>query len=322
MSTTSRGSFIQQRSRPAKASHVPPSATESQQYWKVAPGRDAIYWDDCLKGGYICVGWSKFGDLAGVDLETFHERQRRLLLKDRYYTAQGSRQLWTFAHDIRIGAKVIANHGLSEVLGIGTVTGPHYFAKAERDRFPNRLPVKWEDTRIRRVNEKGWFTTLRRLERKTFEAILRSPTKNQLTGSRLPTGEGVARENVQPYLYPDEVNSAEKYLEGATTQVMVNVYERNSGARRHCLAHYGAICQVCRLDFAERYGVLGQGFIHVHHLRQLAKIGKEYEVDPIEDLLPICPNCHAMLHQTTPPLRVNALRRLMGQSTEKLVGDP
>jgi 5-methylcytosine-specific restriction protein A len=56
---------------------------------------------------------------------------------------------------------------------------------------------------------------------------------------------------------------------------------------------------------------LGQGFIHVHHLKELASIAKEYEVDPIKDLRPVCPNCHAMLHQRKPALTISKLRQLL-----------
>ena len=45
------------------------------------------------------------------------------------------------------------------------------------------------------------------------------------------------------------------------------------------------------------YGEFGQGFIHVHHIVPISKIGKEYKIDPIKDLVPVCPNCHAMLHR-------------------------
>ena len=70
-------------------------------------------------------------------------------------------------------------------------------------------------------------------------------------------------------------------------------------ARKKCIEHYGAKCAVsnCGFDFEKLYGDIGKGFIHVHHLTQLSDIGQGYEVDPIKDLRPVCPNCHAMLHQ-------------------------
>lgn len=78
--------------------------------------------------------------------------------------------------------------------------------------------------------------------------------------------------------------------------------------RRACLNHYGTTCQACGLDFEKMYGSLGKGFIHVHHVVDLATIGAKYRVDPIKDLRPVCPNCHAMLHRETPAMTVDELR--------------
>ncbi|MDR6742034.1 5-methylcytosine-specific restriction protein A [Herbaspirillum sp. 1173] len=96
---------------------------------------------------------------------------------------------------------------------------------------------------------------------------------------------------------PDEVDPSLKYIEGAVFQVLINGYERNLEARKKCLDHYGFKCSVCAFDFEEEYGVLGKRYIHVHHLIPLAEIAQEYEVDPIKDLRPLCPNCHAMIHR-------------------------
>jgi hypothetical protein len=87
------------------------------------------------------------------------------------------------------------------------------------------------------------------------------------------------------------------FIEGHSVQVTLNKYERDMGARAACVKHFGAKCRVCSLDFSEHYGESAAGFIHVHHLTPLAKIGKAYKVDPVADLLPVCPNCHAMLHK-------------------------
>ncbi|MND65181.1 HNH endonuclease [Agrobacterium tumefaciens] len=90
--------------------------------------------------------------------------------------------------------------------------------------------------------------------------------------------------------------AAKVYIEGALKEIKVNGYERDRRARQACIDHYGTDCQVCGLDFESRYGEIGAGFIHVHHVVPLASIGEQYEVDPVKDLIPVCPNCHAMLH--------------------------
>ncbi|WP_088707526.1 HNH endonuclease [Noviherbaspirillum denitrificans] len=112
-------------------------------------------------------------------------------------------------------------------------------------------------------------------------------------------------------IYPDELPQAATYTEGAGQQVVVNRYERSPEARNACITHFGNTCQVCALDFSEKYGELGAGFIHVHHRVSIAAIGNEYCVDPVNDLVPVCPNCHAMLHRREPPLEIEELRALM-----------
>jgi 5-methylcytosine-specific restriction protein A len=113
------------------------------------------------------------------------------------------------------------------------------------------------------------------------------------------------------YQSSDEVRPDVSYKEGATTQIIVNAYERNAEAREACITHYGATCAVCGFDFGQVYGELGEGFTHVHHLRDLATIGEEYQVDPLKDLRPVCANCHAMLHREVPAMSIKKLKGLM-----------
>ncbi|MDZ8051745.1 MAG: HNH endonuclease [Aulosira sp. ZfuVER01] len=103
------------------------------------------------------------------------------------------------------------------------------------------------------------------------------------------------------FLIAEEVTEPKKYYEGATTQIMVNTYERNSQARKKCLATHGLGCYICGFNFARFYGDVGKDFIQIHHLKPLSEIKEEYEVDPIKDLRPVCPNCHAMIHMRKPP---------------------
>ena len=109
-------------------------------------------------------------------------------------------------------------------------------------------------------------------------------------------------------VYPDELDNSETLFEGMKKTVSVNIYERNQEARTKCIEHYGAKCIVCTCDFEKVYGDIGKGFIHVHHLTQLSDIGQGYEVDPVKDLRPVCPNCHAMLHKKNPPYTIDEMK--------------
>jgi len=110
---------------------------------------------------------------------------------------------------------------------------------------------------------------------------------------------------------PEEVSPTTRFLEGAVTEVTANRYERDLRARQACIDHWGTTCVACGFDFEAVYGPIGEGFIHVHHLRELSSIGTTYEVDPVADLRPLCPNCHAMIHKEAPAMSVAALKRLL-----------
>lgn len=110
---------------------------------------------------------------------------------------------------------------------------------------------------------------------------------------------------------PEELVASEELVEGTRIQIYVNAYERNKVARRQCIEFYGSRCVICGFDFGETYGEIGAGFIHVHHLKQLSEIGEAYVVNPIDDLRPVCPNCHAIIHRKKSQLTVEEVKNLI-----------
>lgn len=100
-------------------------------------------------------------------------------------------------------------------------------------------------------------------------------------------------------------------LEGNTYSVQATVYERNPIAREKCIAHYGTPCFVCGFSFGARYGGPAKDYIHVHHLKPLASAGTEYIIDPINDLRPVCANCHAVIHLRQPPYAIEEVKAML-----------
>ncbi|WP_340392470.1 HNH endonuclease [Paenibacillus sp. FSL E2-0190] len=111
-------------------------------------------------------------------------------------------------------------------------------------------------------------------------------------------------------LLPGELLENNTYVEGAKKSILVNAYERNPVAREACLKHHGYNCAVCEINFEDVYGEIGEGFTHVHHLKPLHELKEEYEVDPVNDLRPVCPNCHAMLHKKEPVYTIDELKAI------------
>jgi len=188
----------------------------------------------------------------------------------------------------------------------------------ERNYKGRKNPAYAEALDYVRLVESGGYTL------KTFPIIYSDALKDEeghgpakikgfvptLTTKSLKKVEGqwYASDDLLSARLPEEVAEPEKYTEGASRTVSVNSYERNPQARTACIRHYGTTCAVCGFDFKAAYGEIGAGFIHVHHLVPLSEIGKEYELDPIKDLRPVCPNCHAIIHRTQPALAIEQLK--------------
>ena len=143
----------------------------------------------------------------------------------------------------------------------------------------------------------------------------------QMSGVRIPDDIACALEKVwtdfstnPDVTLPEEVTITKIMYEGATKKISVNSYERNPEARRQCIKHYGTACTVCDVDFGATYGKVGAGLIHVHHLKELSEIGKEYKVDPMGDLRPVCPNCHAIIHRRKPAYSISDVKEYIRQA--------
>ncbi len=127
--------------------------------------------------------------------------------------------------------------------------------------------------------------------------------------------EHYSSNNLDPGLcLPDELKNGQSYTEGVGQQIWVNKYERNPKARAMCIGFHGAKCKVCQFEFRDRYGRIGLGFIHVHHIKPISTCHGEYQVNPYTDLIPVCPNCHAMLHKNNPPYTVSELQNIISRS--------
>ena len=179
-----------------------------------------------------------------------------------------------------------------------------------------RGPVDHEFAEPILLNGCDWFSRLLR-EQNNFSFGF-----NQIKNPEVIAGLQYLRQHPAPsQTLPQNVWAEENTVvsstlpEGAVRRVSVNAYERNAKARKACIDHYGTSCRICGFDFERQYGKRGRGIIQVHHLKPLSKIRGKYQVDPIEDLIPVCPNCHTMLHSNPKQLMTIAeLKKLIRKS--------
>ncbi len=141
------------------------------------------------------------------------------------------------------------------------------------------------------VNDVGYISALT-----LYRRFMKSPMYGQLKDEE---AEDVGAE--PPAV---EHQTARSLVEGAILQdEHCTGRERNREAREQCIAYYRTlhkghvVCECCGFDFEKAYGEMGRGFIEVHHRFPLSQTDGEHEVNPETDLVPLCSNCHSMIHR-------------------------
>lgn len=128
----------------------------------------------------------------------------------------------------------------------------------------------------------------------------------------------VASVNEKDFIvYYDDMDPNESYIEGSVLTVKVNRYERNQEARRKCIEIHGCQCKICGFDFEKVYGQVGKGLIHVHHVVPISTIKEEYQIDYEKDLIPVCPNCHAIIHRKKDPYTPEEIRTMYKENNNE-----
>lgn len=94
------------------------------------------------------------------------------------------------------------------------------------------------------------------------------------------------------------------YGESKVTVVSTKQIYRSQKAKADCIALKGCYCNICGFDFEKNYGELGKNYIEVHHITPIGRLSNSegYEgTDPRKDLIPLCSNCHSMIHRRKVP---------------------
>ena len=130
--------------------------------------------------------------------------------------------------------------------------------------------------------------------------------------------EAVASELVLPLLAMlvallgvEEVDSDASAAEGTSYEARSVRYERKKINRDICLRIRGNRCLCCNRSMEEEYGSIAHDLIDVHHILPASEMGPAYRVNSTTDLIPVCPNCHRVLHRSDPPMPPEQLRALL-----------
>lgn len=209
--------------------------TPKIQFWKIAPDRNAARWPECLEGGFICIGWEEIGDMREhPDEDEFKQKYREL------HPSPGSfrqwKEIWAFANEIAVGDKVIANNGLTSIVGVGTVSGEYSYDPA-RPAYKHCIPVCWEHTTEFSIPEPArqiaanWFQgTIKQLSREEYTQIESGAKPNKPVWRR---------------------NGAESFDLVLTNPSALNVADTKALFEQVLAAEFGGISQHVREDLRE-----------------------------------------------------------------------
>jgi predicted HNH restriction endonuclease len=125
----------------------------------------------------------------------------------------------------------------------------------------------------------------------------------------------------------DDINSGitQSYKEGKKKLYIHFVKERNrtliidakkywSGLKKN---KEGITCEVCSFNFSKMYGRFGDGYIEAHHMSPISELNADTETK-IQDLIPLCANCHRMIHKQQPWLSVDELKKMVISNSTRL----
>lgn len=235
----------------------------------------------------LAIGWSEIGKLNNFICKNDISNAIRTHYPDLQNSHTGGPSLWNFYKKVQIGDLVIVNVNHKRDSVFEVIEDYEYVSKDES-------LLGYQHQR---------------------KAILRDINAEQLwnsMGKKVAEGENI-RWSLAKCIKTEKTENT-LYEEGTKHSILSTVVERNALARQACIDHYEYKCQICFFDFVDKYGELGKNFIHVHHIEDISLKKRQYNVDPIRDLIPVCPNCHAMLHRKRPAITPDELRKILNKS--------
>lgn len=159
---------------------------EARRVFKIAPGENAKYWEECLAGGYICVGWDRSGDLREYDSKKAFRERLGEVYADQYRDKKSkltekSNEVWTLV-ELEPGDLVVANQGTSRVLAVGEVVEPGYVFRDDREHFKHTVTVKWDTSYAKTIPAQArWaFVTVASIPDDLLETILSTAEEGAL----------------------------------------------------------------------------------------------------------------------------------------------
>lgn len=240
---------------------------------------------------------------------------------------------WSLKKDLRTALKELIEAGKIEAVQTQSQKGVQNIE--EEQVLPKEEPAKKENKKLSNGDDLDAFDRL-------FASIMgeslvpkqeeKSEAEVQKVNCEEVNKQNVIEEEVAPVIKQDlpvqqeQVVSVENSIlnqkdENRKEEPMLTPQEESSingdkpedyktRLKRECLEYYGAICDICGFDFGYTYGEAYEQCIEVHNIHQDGEEISE-QTNAVQDLIPICCNCHHVIHSQTPPIPVEKMRKMV-----------
>lgn len=198
----------------------------------------------------------------------------------------------------------------------GTINNSNYFFQHFIEKFSLSPLVKDDNFQITTISDKYDIIANNSSNALLFFKLINDTLNHiQKQEKLIEFTNDLSDIDIQLQVYNVEKSQVDKdLLEGVQKVLTITTYERNKEAREKCIEIHKCMCAVCGFDFEKTYGNFGKGYIHVHHLKPISEIRTEYKIDPENDLVPICPNCHSIIHRDKNKiLTINELKDIINK---------
>ncbi|QYJ96992.1 HNH endonuclease [Shewanella alkalitolerans] len=212
---------------------------------------------------------------------------------------------------------------------------PHYFAVAKIGKvYPDKESTKGDlfativdytpfEKAVLAKNESGYLETIPDTRKNNYWRDGARVIDQYIYQKIISLAElGQVSESTPDYNASEALNDLDNLLEsssdGKASMRYVTTYERDPKYRKQAIAIHGNSCFACGFNFGEFYGEYADGYIHIHHRTPVSELGGPKSIDPETDLVPLCANCHSVVHRRRAnTLSISELMELIEKTSNK-----
>jgi len=113
------------------------------RFWLYAPGRNAMYWNECLKNNIMCFGDDNLGELRVYQSKEQIRSRLKELSGGKSEGWNDALTLYNISRVMQPGDIIIAKQGRTQYLGYGVVASDYYYDNS-RDTYKQSRRVEWK----------------------------------------------------------------------------------------------------------------------------------------------------------------------------------